>query len=147
MFLSPDRKLFPSSSKYFVLHLSRGFGLKCFKVSGWRLGISAAEYVKDATSGGRWNLKLIVCWEGLIMKDEHVDLLELSTLRSALGSVVVEILHDNFGDKATAFFSSILESGSISHQSKKADFTPSKSLKDLKRSSKGWDEMSTLQGT
>lgn len=77
------------------------------------------EYVKDATSGGGRNLKLIVCWEGLIMKDEHVDLLELSTLRSALRSVVEEIPDDNFRDKETVFFSNNSESGSISCQSRK----------------------------
>lgn len=47
---------------------------------GLEAGISAAQYLRDSTSGGGRNLKLIVCWEGLIMKDEHVDLLELSTL-------------------------------------------------------------------
>lgn len=52
------------------------------------------------------------------MKDEHVDLLELSTLRSALGSVVEEILDDNFRDKETVFFPDNSESGSI----EKADF-------------------------
>lgn len=55
--------------------------------------------MKDATSGGGPDLKSIVCWEGLIMKDEHVDLLEVSTLRSALGSVAEEILDDNFGEQ------------------------------------------------
>lgn len=70
---------------------------------GFEAGISAAEYLKEATSGGGWNIKLIVCWEGLIMKDEHVDLLELSTLKSALKSVVEEILDDKFGDKGIAW--------------------------------------------
>lgn len=63
------------------------------------------------------------------MEDEHVDLLKLSTLRSALGSAV-EILDDNFGDKETVFFSDNSKSGSI----EKADsfFSPPMSLKDLK---------------
>lgn len=56
--------------------------------------MSAGEYLKEATSGGRPNKKLIVCWEGLIMKREHVELPELSTLRSALRSVVEEIPDD-----------------------------------------------------
>lgn len=56
--------------------------------------MSGGEYLKEATSGGRQNKKLIVCWEGLIMKQEHVDLLELSTLRSALRSVVEKIPDD-----------------------------------------------------
>ena len=43
------------------------------------------------------NKKLIVCWEGLIMKREHVDLLELSTLRSALRSVEEKIPDDKLG--------------------------------------------------
>lgn len=47
------------------------------------------------------------------MEDEHVDLLELSTLRSALGSAVEEILDDNFGDKETVFFSDNSKSGLI----------------------------------
>lgn len=66
---------------------------------GLAAGISAAEYLKDATSGGGRNLKLIVCWEGLIMNDEHVDLPELSTLKSALRSVVEETPDDMFRDK------------------------------------------------
>lgn len=37
---------------------------------------------------------MMVFWESLIMKHEHVDLLELSTLRSALRSVVEEIPDD-----------------------------------------------------
>lgn len=61
---------------------------------GLEAWISAAECLKEATSGSRWNIKLIVCWEDLIMKREHVELLELSTLRSALRSVVEEILDD-----------------------------------------------------
>lgn len=56
--------------------------------------MSAGEYLKEATSGGSRNKKLIVCWDGLIMNQEHVDLLELSTLRSALKSVVEEIPDD-----------------------------------------------------
>lgn len=32
------------------------------------------EYLKEGTSGGWRYKKLIVCWEGLIMKGEHVDL-------------------------------------------------------------------------
>lgn len=59
--------------------------------------MSAREYLKEATSGGRGKKKLIVCWEGLIMKQEHVDLLELSTLRTALRSVVEEIPTDKLG--------------------------------------------------
>lgn len=43
--------------------------------------------------------KLIVYGDGLIMKQEHVDLLELSTLRSALRSVVEEISHDKLGQR------------------------------------------------
>lgn len=64
------------------------------------------------------------------MDDEHVDLLELSTLRSALGSAVEEILDDNFGDKETVFFSDHPKSSSI----EKADsfFSRPISLKDLK---------------
>lgn len=42
---------------------------------------------------------MIVCGDGLIMKEEHVDLLELSTLRSALRSVVEEIPHDKLGQR------------------------------------------------
>lgn len=61
--------------------------------------MSAGEYLKEATSGGRRNKKLIVYWEGLIMKREHVDLLELSTLRSALRRVVEEILDDKLGQR------------------------------------------------
>lgn len=61
--------------------------------------MSAGEYLKEATSGGRQNKKLIVCWEGLIMNREHVDLLELSTLRSALRSVVEEIPDDKLGQR------------------------------------------------
>lgn len=52
------------------------------------------------------------------MKDEHVDLLELSTLKSALRSVVEEILDDKFGDKEIPrrcfFFLNNSESGLIS---------------------------------
>lgn len=59
--------------------------------------MSAGEHLKEATSGGRRNKKLIVCWEGLIMKREHVDSLELSTLRSALRRVVEEIPDDKLG--------------------------------------------------
>lgn len=59
--------------------------------------MSAREYLKEATSGGRGNEKLIVCWEGLIMKQEHVDLLQLSTLRTALSSVVEEIPNGKLG--------------------------------------------------
>lgn len=85
---------------------------------GLEAGISAVEYLKDATSGGGRNIKLIVCWEGLIMKDEHVDLLELSTLKSALRSVVEEILDDKFRDKGIAwrfyFFKIALNLGLIS---------------------------------
>lgn len=84
-----------------------------------RHGISAAEYVKDATPGGGRNLKLIFCWEGLIMEDEHVDLLELSTLKSALGSDVEEIPDDNFGDKQMVFFSNNSKSSLISRRSRK----------------------------
>lgn len=65
------------------------------------------------------------------MEDEHVDLLELSTLRSALGSAVEEILDDNFGDKETVFFSDNSKSGSI-EQADSLFFSPTKSLKDLK---------------
>lgn len=55
--------------------------------------------MKETTSGGRRNKKLIVYGDGLIMKQEHVDLLELSTLRSALRSAVEEILHDKLGQR------------------------------------------------
>lgn len=50
-----------------------------------------------AIAACRQNKKLIFCWEDLIMKQEHVDLLELSTLRSALQSVVEEIPDDKLG--------------------------------------------------
>lgn len=59
--------------------------------------MSAGEYPKEATSSGRRNEKLIVCWDGLIMKQEHADLLELSTLKIALRSVVEEIPDDKMG--------------------------------------------------
>lgn len=59
--------------------------------------MSVGEYLEEATSGSRRNEKLIVCWEGLIMKQEHVDLLELSTFRSALRSVVEGIPDDKLG--------------------------------------------------
>lgn len=71
--------------------------LKC------RLGLEAqmstADYLREATSGGRQTIKLIVCWERLIMKREHVDLLELSTLKSALRSVVEEIPLEKLGQR------------------------------------------------
>lgn len=62
--------------------------------------MSAGEYLEEETSGcmACWqNKKLIFCWEDLIMKQEHVDLLELSTLKSALQSVVEEIPDDKLG--------------------------------------------------
>ncbi len=69
-----------------------GFKLSVSKrLLGLAAQTGAGEYFKEATSGSRWNKKLIACWEGLIMKREHVDLLELSTLKSALRSVVEEI--------------------------------------------------------
>lgn len=43
--------------------------------------------------------KSIVCWEGLIMKKEHADLLELSTLRSALSGAVEETPDDKLGQR------------------------------------------------
>lgn len=64
---------------------------------GVRVLRSAREYLKEATFDSRQNKKLIVFREGLIMKREHVDLLELSTLRSALRSVVEEIPDDKLG--------------------------------------------------
>lgn len=42
---------------------------------------------------------MIVYGDGLIMKQEHVDLMELSTLRSALRSAVEEIPHDKLGQR------------------------------------------------
>lgn len=84
---------------------------------------------------------MIVCWEGLIMKDEHGDLLELSTLWSALGSVVEQMPDDNFGDKEKVFFLGIWLYFTLI---KKADLIfPPKLLKDQKLSSKGC-KMSTL---
>lgn len=59
--------------------------------------MSAGEYLKEETPGSRQDKILIVYWEGLIMKKEHVDLLELSTLGSALRSVVEEIPNERLG--------------------------------------------------